>query len=597
MRKAGAILISVLLVLLLPLAIAEDSAKVDKAYTCLEGKVKGKCSSLASVEEQSFALFALAYDSALAGECKSALISNMKNQECWPKSACKVKDTAQAVLALNYIGADTTKPEKWLLSQNKTPSDLIWFLEIDAKDATSCTVKYETNSTQNIISMAADKKLSLSGNGNCLSLTNGNYWLQIAPSCLGRKFRVSCDKDFYTALLYKKSNSDVWHISSNTQAASAGGTTETTVNSLCFKQGGECDYEASLWATLALQQDYSIESFLPYLIALAPDNLKYNPYSFLNILSPSDEFLSNIRNAQNPAGYWDLGSGRYYDTALSLLGMKEISEDSQVLASKDWLQSVQGTDGCWPTVKDTSIILYSAWPKEPSSGIVDISEIDYCEDFGKFCTSQTECSEAEGEILSNYRCKNGLSACCSKQALSKTCSEKSGVNCASDEECSGSLASASDTSRCCIGGVCEKVETPGCERNNYACRANCASDEEVKSGSGNDCTGNDFCCGLKESSPSYWWIWLLIILIILVILAILFRHQLRLWIFRIRDGLGKGKGAPVMQTRPPFPPPFRPGMPRPMMPRQAPIQQQRAAKSKTDEELEQTLRKLKEMSN
>jgi len=441
----------------------------------------------------------------------------------------------------------------------------------------------------------------LSGSGTCLSMAQGGYWLQISQSCIGKSFRVKCDKDFYTALLYKKSDSDIWYISSNTQAASANGFTDNKVVSLCFKQGSDCDYEGSLWAALALQSKNNMDPFLPYLIALAPDNPKYNPYAFLNKLAPSDEFLATLRSSQNPAGFWDLGSsyGRNYDTAISILGLASISDDVQLSSAKDWLISVQASDGCWQTVRDTALILYAAWPKQPASNGTGtgVSE-DYCEDYGKYCMSNTDCiNTALGTVLPDYRCRQDITlACCSNPKPEKTCTDKGGIVCNSDEECSGSLVNAQGTTRCCVDGTCAKQVTSGCEQSSYTCRSSCLSDEESKTSSSNDCPGSEICCGLKQTTTSYWWIWLLVILVVLVALGILFRNRIRLFLFNMRSGKGKSS---VQQTRPPFPPssPMNRMMPR-MMPRPAPQPQpsKPAGKSKVDTELDDTLRKLRDMS-
>lgn len=597
MKKSAVLIFSLILLFSISFVLAEDQAKVDKAYSCLEGKVN-KCSGLSSVEDQAFSILALSYKSDIQSSCRTALMANSKDNECWPKSGCKIKETAEAVLALNYIGQDTSKPEAWLLKQNKTPSDLIWYLEVDARDATTCAVKYDNSSSvSNTIVMASDKKLSLTGTGTCLNLAQGNYWLQITQSCIGKNFKVSCDKDFFTALLYKKSNSDVWYVSSKTQTASASGTTENQISSFCFAQSGNCDYEGSLWAVLALQARSNVDSFLPYIIAFAPDNLKYNPYAFLNRIASSDEYTGNLRSSQNPAGFWDLSSGfgRNYDTAISIIGLSSVADSPELISSKDWLQSVQGTDGCWNTIKDTALILYAAWSKEPAAGANNGVSIDYCEDYSKFCLSHTECADASGEVLENYHCKDGVSVCCSKDLPEKTCEEKQGTICKSDEECSGSLVSATGTSRCCTDGTCEVPVIPGCENNNFNCRNLCLSNEEIKSGSGNDCPGSNVCCGIKATPKSYWWLWILIILIILVVLAIVFRNRIRMWVFSLRNR--GGKPSPVQQTRPPFPPS---AMSRPMMsPRPMPRATTPAkptTKSRTDQELDETLKRLKEMS-
>lgn len=606
--KRSVIILLLLLFLIAPLVFAEDQAKVDNAYSCLEGMVKDKCSTL-PLEDREFALLALAYNSGIQSECKDSILAdanslNSNTQQCWPKSGCKIKTTSLAIISLNRIGVNTDKAKDWLLNQTKVPGDVTWYLEIDSKDASSCTVKYDnSSSTSNTVLVQADKKVTLSGSGNCFSSANNGYWLQVSQSCIGRTFRVSCDKDFSTNTLYKKSGSDIWHVPDTTQTSSAGGTTENEVSSLCFKEGSDCVYEGSLWAALALQGlGISVSDYLPYLISDAPDNLKYNPYSFLNKVASSDEFASDVRDSQFASGFWDYSSGysKIYDTALSILGLKDTSEDS-VSTARDWLQSVQGADGCWPNVRDTSFVLYSAWPKAviPSGGG---AEITYCEQAGKYCMSMQECSDAGGQLLSDYACQNGVSSCCSSPKQEETCQQKDGEVCQSDEVCNnGDLVDAQNTSRCCInGGTCKVPETPGCEKNNYQCKSSCSSTEEEKTGSGNDCTSGLICCGEKAPTKSYWWVWLLIILFILLVLGIIFRNRIRVFLFNLRNR--RGKSGPVQQTRPPFPPSAMPRGTYPrMIPRPMPQSQSRQIpaqkpKSKTDTELEETLKKLKEMS-
>lgn len=556
--------------------------KVDKAYICLEGKVKGKCPSLA-LEEQEFSLLALAYDSGIQAECKKALLDKSNDDGCWPKSACTLKETSIAVLALQRIGADTSKQEDWLTRQNKTPDELLWFLEIDSPEETTCKISYDANLTQNTLTMYSDKRLSLSSSG-CFSVEN-SYWLKIKSGCLNKNFKVSCDKSFISTLLYKKSgiDSNAWNVPSDTKSASANGVTENQVSSVCFEQNNRCDYEGSLWATLALSKKQDINSFLPYLIALAPDNERYNPPAFLYILTGSDEYLNNIRGKQTPAGFWDLSSyGKFYDTSLSLLALG--AGDDLAEKSRDWLLSVQGNDGCWQstkTIADTGFVLYSAWPKTPKLS----PDIKYCED-GKYCSSRIECLDVGGNVLDDYSCRD-LRICCSKQVTQKTCDEEEGVICKSDEECDGDYIVSAVESRCC-SGTCKKLKVSECEAQNFSCKPECLDDEESKIF---DCPAN-ICCGKKSSS--YWWIYVLVILIILIILGIIFRNQLRLWLFQIRNKFKKG---PVTGTRPPFPPHPPSGMPvrRQILPRQM-TQPLRQAKSKVDQELEDTLKKLKEMS-
>ena len=104
----------------------QEKQRVDLAYSCLQNKVNtsASCSSL-STEEKIFTLLAL-------NRCQSELITDSSNTgECWPSGSCRIKTTAQAVLALDHVGADTIKAEAWLLNQTRGTTDLTWFLEIE----------------------------------------------------------------------------------------------------------------------------------------------------------------------------------------------------------------------------------------------------------------------------------------------------------------------------------------------------------------------------------------------------------------------------------------------------------------------------------
>ena len=119
------------------------------------------------------------------------------------------------------------------------------------------------------------------------------------------------------------------------------------------------------------------------------------------------------------------------------------------------------------------------------------------------------------------------------------------------------------------------------------------------------------CCTAKTTPEpvSYWWLWLLVILIILIILAIIFRNQLKIWLFRVKSKFSK---SPVDSRQRPsgFPPrappnsfiprqmmPPRPGMNMPQRypPQQRYPQMQRPNQFPRDKELDDTLKKLRDM--
>ncbi|MEK6906055.1 MAG: hypothetical protein AABW81_00350, partial [Nanoarchaeota archaeon] len=172
-----------------------EEAKIDKAYDCLTNKVKDKCP--VSLEESIFTALAIE-------ECGEVIKNNSRDNVCWPKESCNIGITAKAILAMKKTGSSTEKAEEWLISQNRTSSNLIWYLEIESTNPTTCSISYSGQSYS--VSIGSDKKIS-SGAGSCLSPSESNYWLKINPSCYASEFTISCTESFLTTLLYKKESS------------------------------------------------------------------------------------------------------------------------------------------------------------------------------------------------------------------------------------------------------------------------------------------------------------------------------------------------------------------------------------------------------
>ncbi len=572
----------ILLILNLSFVIAVGNETDDKAYDCLKEKVEDECSSL-SPEARIFSLLAI-------GECKDEVLDD-SNYET------DIKSTAQAILALDKVGVDTTTAEAWLLSQNTTTSGIDWFLQIESTEATECTI---TNGGLHKVTIGENKKIS-SNAGACLILYGGDYWLKISSSptlnCYTKEFEISCDKSFLTTLWYKKTTSDVIHVSANTHTASAGGTTTEKVNSLCF--GTPCDYEASLWAALVLNfKGYDVSSFLPYLDTMKKENSQYIPESFLYSLTNQNNFRGDLLSKQSQiGGFWDVpgGEGKYYDTALALLPFQneELTEKTNTI---NWLKEKQGTDGCWDggNIRNTAFILYSIWPR----GIIGEEDegID-CEGAEYHCMSRMTCLDAEGDVLGDYSGCFGTDICCSKEKALEACSEQGGEVCGSGKECSTSTVEASDTSECCLGSCQTPSEKSECELyGDGDCRTSCYGNEEEAEAY--ECPSGKVCCVEKAVSEekSYWWIWVLSGLIVLVVIGIIFKDKLRPYWFKIKSKFRKSKPGP----RSGFPPP--PGIPpqrvrpRRILPPAAQRQpRRRPITKKPRKEMEDVLKKLKEM--
>lgn len=591
MKKSGVIFVlSLMMMFSLVSAEVNDTSTpegIDRAYQCLETEIEAKTSAALSLQEATFSILALGSNA----KAEQKLESERGTNNCWPKSSCKLKETAQSLLAYNVLRKDGAPIASYLLSKNGTASDLSWFLLIDISnhEPASCTIRY--SNSQNAIQIGEDMKIT--GNpGSCLSVISTGYWLQIAPNCLDRSFEISCNEDFITTLLYKKSNAETVYVSAKTNSAASSGQTKEQVNAKCFKNGAECDYEGSLWAAFALSQvGKDVTPFIPYLVAAAPDNQEYFPSAFLYKLTGGQDQYSEVVGSQLANQYWLAPSSAYnkfYDTALGLLALQD--KDAQETANaKNYLTSIQSIDGCWnnKNVRDTAFILYGGWSEQGPSGGSGGSSEALCSEGGFSCESSAlQCQGAGGEILNNYVCPGAL-YCCSIAVSDQTCDQQGGSVCSSNEQCSGREVGSSDGS-CCLS-TCEPIQNNfnECEQAGGTCRSSCNSDE---SSSSLLCTsGSDICCELQveESGSSSLWIIILLILIILVVLAIVFRHRIKLW-------LHKKKGpssTPITVRRPPFPPAGPARMPptRPaMMPARRPSAQ--------DKEMEDTLRKLREMS-
>ncbi|MBD3247101.1 hypothetical protein GF378_00590 [Candidatus Pacearchaeota archaeon] len=586
-------------------ATAAMQEKIDNAYSCLEQMVSGKCATL-SPEEKLFTLLAI-------GECKDEVIADSVSEEYWTSVDPSIKTTAQAILALGKSTNFNTDPaEQWLLSKQGSPEDVDWYLQIESDEETSCTIKYD-GLTHNV-QLKEDKTLS-EGAGNCLTLSNNDYWLKITPGCYDREFEVSCDEDFLTALLFKRQASSVIHISDTTNSASAGGRTTEKVNSACFLEDGECTYEGTLWAAVVLgYEGHDTTPYLPYLTTMAEENSKFLPESFLYILTGSNDYRTELLSRQINNKYWDTYKDKFYDTAFALYSISDAQEKQN---SKDWLldSQVQGTNGCWQSnVRNTAFILASIFPRQIDTGSSS------CEGSGYYCMSEVNCV---GSLLDTYACP-GVLKCCDSPKPVLPCEEQTGKICGVDENCvGGTVMDASDTATgetCCVGGTCE-VPAPEAECESYGgtCRAFGCNEGEEEAFYACEFEG-DYCCvesTEQEGGGGWGWIILLIILILLTILGIVFRKKLKpLWqkiLSKFKKGKGpKGPKGPGGPGRPfgPGPGPSRPGpgasgRPRPGSPpvrRVFPQAQkkkgsiQMSSHKEQNKEVEKALSKLKDMA-
>ncbi len=574
--------------------LLDDNKLIDKAYKCLENRIKDKTISL---EEAIFSTLAIGEKT----ESKKIIDEQKSTKDCWPKSSCSIKTTSQVALAYERIGKSTADIKKWLLSNSDITKDLLWYLQIDIANHIPAKCDIDSGSGKSQITILDD--MTITGNpGSCLRIANLDYWLRIENTCLDKRFKISCDQDFVSSLIYQKQQDGTTYVSSETHSATSLGATYEKVNAKCFKTGNSCDYEGTLWATLALEKMRyeNVSEFIPYLLAMSDENSKYFPNSFIHILTGSDDNYASVVEKQKQNKYWDIiGSsyGRFYDTSLAMLSLQTTSS-SESESAKQYLLGIQTEDGCWDNnnIRSTGFILYSGFGKDVPRGPGGArSDAESCERAGYSCEIESDCRAAGGNILANYDCTTTFGLCCSIKETEKTCTELGGDECTSNQECSErEVPSAEGT--CCLGTCENKRAQNTCEVNGGDCASSCDSSEEKSSFS---CTDSEEICCVEKDEPikpksNIIWILILGILILLVIIAIIYRTKIQIWWHTFT---GRMSSSPVTRGPPPGASPslmssnYRRISPRPQI-----RPSTRRPASQVDKEMEETLKKLKEMS-
>jgi hypothetical protein len=598
-KKRVSVIILVLTILLLSMNfIFAANNTAESSYSCLKSQLGTNCGNTQNTQTAAFNLLAMSSDSKIQSNCKNVLNSN-KNDNCFAdvssSDSCTIKSTALAIIALRNVGEKANSAVDWLIDRKKATTDLTWYLEIDSLNSTDCTVNGAS------FSIGDNKKISGSDPSGLVKAYN-DYWFQILDPSIN--FTISCDNNFVTTLIYQKKNANKFYVSAQTHFAAASDSTNEKVESYCFTTSDTCDYEGSLWATLALQKAGEDTSpYIPYIIAMADetDNQKYLSYAFLYMLNHADDsYHTSLKNLQKQGKYWDESGNKFYDTAIALLALQSAKEDSLVSSTKSYLLTQTQDSGCWPS--DTAFLLYSGWTKAP---VISGSSTSNCEGFENYrCVSSSECEGISSTI--DMYCP-GTAVCCKNTTKLQSCSAKGGIICDSNQECTENTVIAGDTHECCMGS-CKTIQTAAdseCEKQYYSCKSSCSSGEAEKIGFSDSCPSGTICCAAAASSPSFFSSWtfiiLLIVLILLLALAIIFRDKLKIWIFKMKSNF-KSKPGPTPTTRPSSPPPsYRPiyaPRQRQIIPRQ---QQQtrpspRPARPNNDKEFEETMKKLRDMS-
>ncbi len=596
MNKIG--VLCIFLVLCCSFIIAEESVLTNEelAYKWLvENKTGASCEKITDVKDIAFTILAGGSNMKKCADKLEGLKSNGNNFNGL------IKDTAIALIALDYANKDTTLIKEWLKNKTITTQEIDWYIQQYSQDSTYCEVRYDDTTYR--ISISPTMLISSTNLGRCLSISDKKL-LKVTPGCYNKTIDLFCERGFNLDKFYASEfSSNLYFISGNTQDSNGLSPLSINVNSKCFPRdagSSQCDYESTLWATYALKrlnEDVSLN--LPYLNALANKNAKYLPGSFLILLNASDVISEIYENElleireQTGRGWVipDSSNSDYYNTALALLALGTDSNTMQEVVKWLWYSFTKSS--AWGnSILDTSFVLWSI-VGEKNLNTSDQTTLN-CVEHGMTCIQKGNCLTAN-DYSSTYICPQEGLVCCNKPL--EKCSKLGGNICKSNQICTGVIADSID-SNCCVNGICEnKTETTPinqtnqtktkseCETEGYKCISSCNSDYYTKVNF--DCdTTSKVCCksnGTKKTEAEVpIWIWFIVggIVVMLGVIVYIYKEKIKMLFFKSKikkgsntNNLGQYGNRPPFSpgSRPPMPPSYGPTMrsnySRPMPPR------------------------------
>ncbi|MEM4703087.1 MAG: hypothetical protein QXP53_01225 [Candidatus Pacearchaeota archaeon] len=445
-----------------------EQEKVEKVYSWLINKTRNRWNTL-DTKENVFALLALKSNSTYLEQGNTSLIRrsySSGDMRCWSEknftssqAECKLVETALAKIALDELEQNTTRIENWIMSKNKTQTNIFWYLQIDVDRDTEaiCEVDYLTNE-EKIFIIHPDKTVSLNGASHCFEniVRHPQYWFEVkeTPECLGAEYAIKCWSENATMVtatfLYKKNpNENRWYVSTQTSTGVPARPNEAAqdleprlkIPSYCLGEQDSCNYEGTLWATYALAKQQKTEKanlFVPYLVVNRDDgnNRGFFPSAFLAAIIDGT-FTQETINLQHRLGYWkiqraDNGTfyGTLYNTALAKLMLKE---GTNFETAKTWILSTfkaEGQKGFFSDpaggtetpkkILENAFVLWQFWPEyAPGYG----AAIGQCTQLGGICKDDCSVNELdEGQLDCSY----GQTCCKPLGGETENCSDYDG---------------------------------------------------------------------------------------------------------------------------------------------------------------------------
>lgn len=420
----------ILLVLISSFVIAEFDLR--KGYTWLRSEGSQGNYDNNAMNSAMAAIALKDFDVDEAWEAISWLNSNKNNNDCWPKTSCKVKDSSLVIWAMDEFEEDITENLEWL--ENAETASTFggnWYLQVVTSGSGECSIRYMKNSVEveRIVEVDGGKFPGY-GNSNWLNL-NSNLEAGLLTNYPSLELDIDCtdiSSSTIVSILFNEGNS--YYIIDEVHSNQATMSVENSCYGVGYKSS--CNYESTLYANWVLSKlNRDIKSRF-YLEQNYDENNAIHS-SLLYLMTQEEKYKITLEENKRRDGSWN---NNVYSTAVALLALGS-QEDSL-----EWLKDKQRGDGSWNgNVVDTAIVLIGGFYGEI---------VDTIDDEEAVCDEDDICEPDRGEDADN-------------------CPE----DCLVDED-EGEEGEDYDTGVCIVNGECETEVG----EDYYNCPEDCPYEEE-----------------------------------------------------------------------------------------------------------------------
>jgi len=413
---------------------------------------------------------------------------------------------AKAKFVLDNLQQDTSAIEQKILENvmELSQEGIMWFVQLDTDlgITAECEISYfdsSNNVVKEIVNIDEYNKItSLTAEGGepCFEIHSEPYWIKTSKqNCINNRFVFRCystyEGEYELSVFYTKDD-EVLYLTGISESATLGEPLEKkfSFGKLCIGKNS-CDYEATLWFALDLErfsafsEDYSAETFIPYLVLEKDSNKKLFNDAFLYELTGDEFYITEAEKYQQADGSWNVPSsskGKFFDAGTSaLVGIGNIDN------SKNYLLSQQSSDGKFNNLKDTSWILWNFWPRGSFSS--ECKNKDYS------CVAEDQCTGNKTKT-DETGCEIYNKVCCRDLKEDEYPCKKEGYNCVKQGFCQEyngvfieGLQCKGINEICCDGGL----GLSNCENRKGKCKTSCLTTELKMEGSDYKCSSG-VCC-------------------------------------------------------------------------------------------------------